>query len=99
VPEQTVVLPNESGLHARPAKVFARRAKEKPCEVQISKGDRDADAKSVLSVLTLDVVQGDEVTIRTEGDDAEAALADLVDLVENGLEEVEEEEEEEGGDG
>lgn len=92
MPERTVVLPNESGLHARPAKVFARRAKEKPCDVRISKGERDADAKSVLSVLTLDVVQGDEITIHTDGEDAETALDDLIDLVENGLEEVDEEE-------
>ncbi len=93
MPEATVVLPNPSGLHARPAKVFARRAKEKACEVKVSKGDREADAKSVLSVLTLDVLHGDEIVIRTDGEDAEAALADLVDLVEHGLEEVEEQEE------
>ncbi len=90
MPEQTVVLNNESGLHARPAKVFAKRAAAKECDVTISKGDREANAKSVLSVLTLDVVQGDEVRISTDGDGDEEALADLVALVETGLEEVEE---------
>lgn len=51
----------------------------------MSKGGRDANAKSVLSVLTLDCLHGDEITIRTEGDGAEAALEELAALVESGI--------------
>lgn len=76
---------NESGLHARPAKVFARTAAAMPCEVTVTKGDREANAKSVLSVLTLDCLVGDEITIRTEGDEADRALDELVALVESGM--------------
>jgi phosphocarrier protein len=76
---------NKSGLHARPAKVFARAAASVPCEVMVTKGDREANAKSVLSVLTLDCLAGDEITIRTDGDGSEEALEELVALVESGL--------------
>lgn len=85
MPSQTVTLPNPSGLHARPASVFAKAAATHPCAITISKGDREVNAKSVLSVLTLDCQQGDELTITTDGEGEDAALADLVDLVERGI--------------
>jgi phosphocarrier protein len=86
-----VTLVNKSGLHARPAKVFARAAASVPGEVTVSKGDRQVNAKSVLSVLTLDCLAGDEITIRTDGEGAEQALKDLVALVESGMGEPPEE--------
>ncbi len=85
MPEQTVALPNPSGLHARPAKVFAKAAAASDAEVTVSKDGNEVNAKSVLSVLTLDCHHGDEITIRVEGDDAESTLDELVQLVESGL--------------
>jgi phosphocarrier protein HPr len=90
MPEATVVLRNASGLHARPAKVFAKSAAAWSADVVLVKGGREVNAKSVLSVLTLDCHQGDEILIRTTGDGAEEALARLVGLVESGLGETEE---------
>lgn len=85
MPEQTVALPNPSGLHARPAKVFAKAAAKSPAQVTVSKDGNEVNAKSVLSVLTLDCHHGDEITISVEGEDAESTLADLVALIESGL--------------
>jgi phosphotransferase system HPr (HPr) family protein len=85
MPSQTVILPNPSGLHARPAAVFAKSAAGHPCAVTIRKGDREVNAKSVLSVLTLDCQQNDELTIATDGEGEDAALAALVELVESGV--------------
>jgi phosphotransferase system HPr-like phosphotransfer protein len=45
----------------------------------------------VLSVLTLDCHQGDEILISVEGDDADATLAELVALVESKFGEDEQE--------
>lgn len=89
MPEATVTLRNKTGLHARPAKVFAKAAAASPAEVTVSKDGRDVNAKSVLSVLTLDCHQGDQIVIRTDGEGAEEALAELVRLVESGLGETE----------
>ena len=83
--ERTVQLPNPSGLHARPAKVFAQAAADTDAEVTVAKGGNEVNAASVLSVLTLDCHQGDEITIRAQGPGAEEAVAALVDLVEGGL--------------
>jgi phosphocarrier protein HPr len=85
VPERSVILPNPSGLHARPAKVFAKAAAAATADVTVTKDGREVNAKSVLSVLTLDCHHGDEIVIRIEGEDAEATLDELVRLVESGL--------------
>ena len=83
MPEATVTLQNATGLHARPAKIFARAAAASAAEVSVEKGGRRVNAKSVLSVLTLDCHQGDEILISVEGDEADATLAELVALVES----------------
>ena len=95
MPSQTVALVNPTGLHARPAKVFAEAAtavaKESGLTVKVAKGENIVNARSVLSVLTLDCHHGDEITITVDGEDAEAAaagLASLVELVETGIGEV-----------
>ena len=85
MPEATVTLRNATGLHARPAKIFTQAAAAKTAGVTVMKDGREVNGKSVLSVLTLDCHQGDEIVIRTEGEGAEEALADLVGLVESGL--------------
>lgn len=85
MPSQTVTLRNGSGLHARPARVFAKKAKSFDCDVRVRKDGDPVNAKSALSVLTLDCHQGDRIEIITDGDDADRALGELVDLVDNGL--------------
>ena len=75
--ERTVTIGNEVGLHARPAALFVKAATETGLEVQVVKGDRVADARSLLSLLTLDVRQGDAIVLRAEGDGADAALDSL----------------------
>lgn len=80
-----MTLRNATGLHARPAKIFAKAAAAWPGDIVVIKDGREINAKSVLSVLTLDCHQGDEIVIRTGGENADAALSDLVALVESGL--------------
>jgi phosphotransferase system HPr (HPr) family protein len=85
VPSKTVTLINACGLHARPASTFAKAAAGHACAVSIAKGDREVNAKSVLSVLTLDCHQGDELTIITAGEGEDTALDELVTLIESGI--------------
>jgi phosphocarrier protein HPr len=91
MPEATVTLQNATGLHARPAKIFARAAAASAADVSVEKDGRRVNAKSVLSVLTLDCHQGDEILISVEGDKADATLAELVALVESRFGETDEE--------
>lgn len=77
---ETTVGP-EAGLHARPAALFVKTAKQYSSEIVVAKGDREANAKSPLKVMTLAAKKGDEITIRAEGDDAEEAVDALVELI------------------
>ena len=80
VERETIVGP-EAGLHARPAAQFVKRAKRFTSEIVVIKGQREANAKSSLKIMTLGAKKGDEITIRAEGDDAEEAVEALVELI------------------
>jgi len=83
MPEKEVKLTNEVGLHARPAAVFSKAAAGFSADITVAKGGQEANAKSIMAVLKLDVKKGDAVTISTEGDDADEALEELVTLLES----------------
>jgi len=82
MPEQTVIVNHKVGLHARPAALFVQSASRFSSTITVTCEDRTANAKSILNVLTLGAGQGAEITITTEGEDAEEALAALIQLVE-----------------
>jgi phosphocarrier protein HPr len=82
--ERRVVVQSPGGLHARPAALFAKAASGSGLQVTMSKGDGPAvPASSILSVLTLDVGHGDEVTLRADGDGADAVLDELAALLDS----------------
>ena len=72
-----------AGLHARPAADFAATAARFESDIRLLRGDREADAKSVLLLLTLDVRQGDRVVVTADGVDAEQAVETLCRLMEH----------------
>jgi phosphotransferase system HPr (HPr) family protein len=72
-----VVLPAGIDLHARPAATFVRTAMQFTSQVVIGAGDREADAKSLLSVLGLGAKAGTTVRLRADGDDAAEAVGIL----------------------
>ena len=76
-------LPGGVDLHARPAADFVRTAMGFAASIQVAAGEREADAKSLLSVLALGAKAGTEIRLTANGEDAEAALDALLDCVEN----------------
>jgi phosphotransferase system HPr (HPr) family protein len=75
--EISFVINNKVGLHARPAGVFVREASKFKSSITVFHDDTQANAKSILSVLTLGANQGAVIRICAEGEDAEAALQAL----------------------
>ena len=82
---KTVVINNTTGLHLRPAGLFAKLASTFDAQIEIVKGDRRANGKSILDIITLDAEGGSEICIEASGSDAEASLAALAELVEHGF--------------
>ena len=83
--ERTVTLGSKSGLHARPAAIFVQKAKEFQSQVTVAKNDKAVNGKSILSILTLGAKQGDQVVLKVNGDDAQAAVKKLATLLEEDL--------------
>ncbi|HMJ55670.1 MAG TPA: HPr family phosphocarrier protein [Polyangiaceae bacterium] len=71
----------QGALHARPANLFVRVASSFVAIVEVRRGERRADAKNILEVLTLGAAMGDTLEIAAAGDDAEAAISALAMLV------------------
>lgn len=80
-----LTIQNPTGLHARPAATFVKIAKGFKCKIHVQHGPKKANAKSVLSVLTLGVKPGGCIEITVDGPDEDAALAALTEAVTNGL--------------
>ena len=83
MPEITLTVNHEVGLHARPAALFVQTARQFDGDIRVTHGEKEANAKSILSVLVLGAEHGVVITIRAEGEDADKALAALEALVEN----------------
>jgi phosphocarrier protein HPr len=49
--------------------------------VQLTKGEKTLNAASILGVISLGIAHGDEITLRAEGDNADAVLDDLAALL------------------
>jgi len=81
MPEVTVTIIHDVGLHARPASMFVQTAAKFGSDIVVTHGENTVNAKSILAVLTLGAHRGAEITIKAEGDDADESLQALEQLV------------------
>jgi phosphotransferase system HPr (HPr) family protein len=79
--QAVVALPADVDLHARPAAQFVRLAMGFRSRIVVRAGDREVDAKSLLSVLSLGAKGGTPLRLRAEGDDAAGAVTELAGCV------------------
>ncbi|ENO18144.1 HPr family phosphocarrier protein [Schaalia cardiffensis] len=82
---RTVVVASSVGLHARPAALLAEAVDDSGVDVTIAFDGEEADAASLLEIMTLGVGHGDEVTLSTDDDNAGAVLDSLVELLSRDL--------------
>ena len=78
-----VVINNQVGLHARPATFFIQKANEFKSSIWVEKEERRVNAKSLLGVLSLGIVQGTTINIIADGADEDAAIATLAELIDS----------------
>jgi phosphoenolpyruvate-protein phosphotransferase len=85
VTSEAILIPNASGLHARPAAVIANVAKSfHGTAIKLQVGERQANARSVTSIMALEVARGDKVHVIASGAHAEAAVAKLSEVLAQG---------------
>ncbi len=75
--EFTYVITDKEGIHARPAGALVKEAAAFPCSVTIAKGDKEIDAKRIFGVMGLGAKCGEEITVRTDGEKEDEAIAAL----------------------
>jgi phosphotransferase system HPr (HPr) family protein len=80
--ERPMIVRDSIGLHARPAALFVKEAVKFQATIGLRFGDKEANAKSILEVLSLDASQGAVLAVWAEGDDADEALDSLQALLE-----------------
>ncbi len=72
-----ITINNETGLHARPAKTLVNLVKQFKSSITLWHGEKKANAKSLISVLTLGASKGSRLKIEVNGEDEETALAEI----------------------
>jgi phosphocarrier protein FPr len=85
VQSSSIIIMNPDGLHARPSAILTSNAKHFKSTIKIIKGTKEANAKSVVSLMGLSIKQHDSIIISAEGPDSAKAIDILVPLVQSGL--------------
>ena len=75
--EFTCQIHDPNGMHARPAGRLATYAKQFKSEIRVESGGKTADAKRLLSLMSLGAGGGATLAFRVEGEDEERAAAEL----------------------
>lgn len=78
--QKTLIITNKLGLHARAATKLAQLCQKFDAKVTVNLEGKEADASSVMALMLLAGSQGKEVTVRSEGKDAEKSLSSICQL-------------------
>ncbi len=69
----TYRIEDPNGMHARPAGLLATCAKRFESEIRVRANEKEADAKRLLSLMTLGATHGTLLEITVSGTDEQAA--------------------------
>jgi phosphocarrier protein HPr len=86
---EEIVVRHKEGLHARPAAQFVKLAASFGANIQVenlTKGSQPVNAKSIISVLSVNVVQDDKIRIMAEGEQEQEAVTAIMDLIASNFE-------------
>jgi len=87
--ERDIVISNKLGLHARASAKLVQLASRFKAGVFIQARGREVNAKSIMGLMLLAAPKGTAIHLRTDGDDADDAMAAVVDLFERKFDEGE----------
>ena len=80
--EKTAVVQNQAGIHVRPSGVIIEEIGDYSGRISAEAHGFSVDLNSVMGLLSLGLVQKDEVKIRVEGPDEEKTAAKVKELFE-----------------
>ncbi len=87
--ERSVTIINKLGLHARASSKFVSLASKFHSQIELCRGTKIVNAKSIMGVMMLAAAKGAELSLKTNGDDETQAMDALTQLIENRFDEAE----------
>lgn len=81
--KQQVMITNVLGLHARASTKLVELANKFLSTIQIEKAHKQANAKSIMSVMMLAANKGSMLSISADGEDEAEAITQIVQLINN----------------
>ena len=81
--KNTIILKNETGLHARPACELAKLAASFQSTIKLYVNGKTIDAKSILGIMAAGIKYNTEIEIECDGEDEERALSEIIKGFEN----------------
>ncbi|GAB6100017.1 phosphocarrier protein HPr [Halanaerocella petrolearia] len=79
--EKEIKISNQTGLHARPAALLVDMANGFDSSLKLIYGNKEANLKSIVSLMSLAVGCGEEVIIQGDGPDEQEAVAEIIELI------------------
>lgn len=79
---------NSRGLHARPCHAVVSLALGRPARLSVRCEGRQADGRSILSLMTLGAAHGSELELEAEGEGAQELIQALIQLFAAGFSEL-----------
>lgn len=80
------IIVNPEGFHVRPAQLFVDKSSQFESQITVKNAaGKEADGKSILGLMTLELGAGSKVVVQTSGPDETEALHALTALIESGF--------------
>ncbi|MBT2641673.1 HPr family phosphocarrier protein [Bacillus sp. ISL-41] len=76
--ERDITISIEKGLHARPAALLVKRLNEFASNVEFQAGGKRLNPKSIISLMTSVIKQGETVRVTVDGRDEQEAMDWLI---------------------
>lgn len=78
-----ITVKNPSGIHARPATELVKLATKFTSTITMSHNGKEADPKSILSLLSCAFKAGSVITLCVDGEDEELAAKEISEFINN----------------
>lgn len=76
---------DEIGIHARPAGLLVKAAKQLSSKVTVEFGGKSAEATKLMAIMGLGVKHGDTIKVNVDGSDEENAATQIEEFFKSNL--------------
>ena len=81
----TYTIKDDLGIHARPAGLLVKTAKNFNSEITIAKDGKSVNALKLMALMGLGVKCGDSITVTVSGEDEESAASAMEEFFKSNL--------------